>query len=213
MKPSTYPHDVRYLELDEGDIYVLPDDAQLRFLVGQLEQRQEQLADMREAFAALKTKLGDKPDEKTLRSAEMEVSQMERSVQSDEDFIARMRALPEQYGKESKSYHFDMHRYSWHEKMLARDECRSIDDNGVAVINEKELVENLLAKCIDAWPTDEFGEINEENIRALPPGVIDAVYRKLVDRSEPSAARLAFLGTGSGRPAKGKSGQTRKDDV
>lgn len=212
MQPSKYTQVVKYLELDEGDIYVLPDESQIRFAKSQLDTQCERLEELRSDTEELIKQEGKGSDQ--VKSMQAAIKQLERAIAADTALIESMESLPAQYGDKAKDYVFGMHRYSWHEKMLSKEEARrDNDETGTSYIDEEALVLSMLQKSIESWPTEIFGEITEENIGALPPGVLDAVYRKLVDRSEPSAARLAFLGAGRRRPDSGEPGRRGTDVV
>lgn len=82
-----------------------------------------------------------------------------------------------------------MHRWGYVEREVAIEAARDPEDDMGRII-EYRFRTAILAKCIEEWGLKQ--PINEAEIGALNPDLIENLYAKLHAESKASPARLSF---------------------
>ena len=200
---SKFEVTVKYVTNDDGDTVILPDEGDIRRAEGALEAATAELDAKR---AELEKLLGSPPegeaDAEADLTAKAEALRIARDaylftagrVAAQRDWIEKAKAVLDTYGKDAKTWKFDMHRYSWLEREQAKQEAREFSADGGFTLNEQKLVLGLLERCIDSWSLKRK-EITAASIdEELPAAAVDRLYRLLAARSEASHESLPFPG-------------------
>lgn len=194
-----FTHVVEYLDLGDGDIYVLPGEDTLRVIETQVAEMGAELA-KKEAelteLAANAPKAGkNEPKEEAPEVAAMRqaVAETRERIEATRAQVANLRELPKKHADILKKHVFELHRMGWYEREEIREECTITDpDTQERRLDMKQFKRLVLTRCLESWDYDE--PITEQAVAELDRPIFASLYANLWERLEVSADRLAFLG-------------------
>lgn len=183
---NTFTMSIRYVEAG-GNTYLLPDPASVKLWDMQIEKASSDLRGVKDRMQTIVLGRSSGGSQQATDETEFSVlsttaASMQASVIALQREAALYKAVMAQYWDNANTLRAELHRYDWHERFDAAALAASTSTNERVVLDR--FMASIVTTCLDGWNRSE--PVTAENVEALSPQMLNAIYDALLSQSEPS---------------------------